>query len=89
MFFFANCQISLREFTSGVIHLKIGFVVVKIDTLRALVASAPYITPKFVVVGVSEILMLTLGRDTLQQYVRLAEVRERLESAAAASGTAS
>ena len=32
---------------------------------------------QYVEVGVSEILMLTLGRDPLQQYERLAEVRER------------
>jgi alkanesulfonate monooxygenase SsuD/methylene tetrahydromethanopterin reductase-like flavin-dependent oxidoreductase (luciferase family) len=43
---------------------------------------------QFVEVGVSELLLLTLGRDTLQQYERLAEVRVRLGSAAAASGTA-
>jgi hypothetical protein len=42
---------------------------------------------RFVEVGVSELLLLTLGRDTLQQYERLAEVRARLGSAAAASGT--
>jgi alkanesulfonate monooxygenase SsuD/methylene tetrahydromethanopterin reductase-like flavin-dependent oxidoreductase (luciferase family) len=40
----------------------------------------------FVEVGVSEILLLTLGRDPLVQYERLAEVRARLASAA--SGTA-
>ena len=43
---------------------------------------------QFVEVGVSELLLLTLGRDTLQQYERLAEVRVRLGSPAAASGTA-
>jgi alkanesulfonate monooxygenase SsuD/methylene tetrahydromethanopterin reductase-like flavin-dependent oxidoreductase (luciferase family) len=43
---------------------------------------------QFVEVGVSEILLLTLGRDPLDQYERLAEVRARLRSAAAASGTA-
>jgi probable F420-dependent oxidoreductase len=42
---------------------------------------------RFVEVGVSELLLLTLGRDTLQQYERLAEVRARLASALAASGT--
>jgi alkanesulfonate monooxygenase SsuD/methylene tetrahydromethanopterin reductase-like flavin-dependent oxidoreductase (luciferase family) len=40
----------------------------------------------FVEVGVSEILLLTLGRDPLVQYERLAEVRTRLRSAVA-SGT--
>jgi alkanesulfonate monooxygenase SsuD/methylene tetrahydromethanopterin reductase-like flavin-dependent oxidoreductase (luciferase family) len=43
---------------------------------------------QFVEVGVSEILLLTLGRDPLHQYERLAEVRARLKSTAAASGTA-
>jgi alkanesulfonate monooxygenase SsuD/methylene tetrahydromethanopterin reductase-like flavin-dependent oxidoreductase (luciferase family) len=43
---------------------------------------------QFVEVGVSEILLLTLGNDTLQQYERLAEVRARIASAAAASRTA-
>ena len=43
---------------------------------------------QFVEVGVSEILLLTLGRDPLDQYERLAEVRGRLRSAVAASGTA-
>jgi alkanesulfonate monooxygenase SsuD/methylene tetrahydromethanopterin reductase-like flavin-dependent oxidoreductase (luciferase family) len=42
---------------------------------------------KFVEVGVSEILLLTLGRDPLDQYERLAEVRSRLRSLAGASGT--
>jgi alkanesulfonate monooxygenase SsuD/methylene tetrahydromethanopterin reductase-like flavin-dependent oxidoreductase (luciferase family) len=42
---------------------------------------------QFVEIGVSELLLLTLGRDTLQQYERLAEVRARLASAAAACGT--
>jgi alkanesulfonate monooxygenase SsuD/methylene tetrahydromethanopterin reductase-like flavin-dependent oxidoreductase (luciferase family) len=42
---------------------------------------------QFVEVGVSEILLLTLGRDPLEQYGRLAEVRARLRSSAAASGT--
>ena len=36
---------------------------------------------QFVEVGVSEILLLTLGRDPLHQYERLAEVRARLEDA--------
>ena len=43
---------------------------------------------QFVEVGVSEILLLTLGRDPLHQYERLAEVRARLRAPAAASGTA-
>jgi alkanesulfonate monooxygenase SsuD/methylene tetrahydromethanopterin reductase-like flavin-dependent oxidoreductase (luciferase family) len=43
---------------------------------------------QFVEVGVSEILLLTLGRDPLDQYERLAEVRTRLRSPIAASGTA-
>lgn len=43
---------------------------------------------QFLEVGVSEILLLTLGRDPLHQYERLAEVRARLKSPAAASGTA-
>jgi alkanesulfonate monooxygenase SsuD/methylene tetrahydromethanopterin reductase-like flavin-dependent oxidoreductase (luciferase family) len=43
---------------------------------------------RFVEVGVSELLLLTLGRDPLRQYERLAEVRARLRSAAAASGIA-
>lgn len=42
---------------------------------------------QFVEVGVSEILLLTLGRDPLVQYERLAEVRSRLGPAAAPSGT--
>jgi alkanesulfonate monooxygenase SsuD/methylene tetrahydromethanopterin reductase-like flavin-dependent oxidoreductase (luciferase family) len=42
---------------------------------------------QFVEIGVSELLLLTLGRDTLQQYERLAEVRARLASATAACGT--
>jgi alkanesulfonate monooxygenase SsuD/methylene tetrahydromethanopterin reductase-like flavin-dependent oxidoreductase (luciferase family) len=43
---------------------------------------------QFVEVGVSEILLLTLGRDPLDQYERLAEVRTRLRPPIAASGTA-
>ena len=43
---------------------------------------------QFVEVGVSEILLLTLGRDPLHQYERLAEVRARLRAPVAASGTA-
>jgi alkanesulfonate monooxygenase SsuD/methylene tetrahydromethanopterin reductase-like flavin-dependent oxidoreductase (luciferase family) len=43
---------------------------------------------QFVEVGVSEILLLTLGRDPLDQYERLAEVRARLRAPAAAAGTA-
>jgi alkanesulfonate monooxygenase SsuD/methylene tetrahydromethanopterin reductase-like flavin-dependent oxidoreductase (luciferase family) len=43
---------------------------------------------QFVEVGVSEILLLTLGSDPLHQYERLAEVRARLRAPAAASGTA-
>lgn len=41
----------------------------------------------FLEVGVSEILLLTLGRDPLRQYERLAEVRSRLGMPAPASGT--
>jgi alkanesulfonate monooxygenase SsuD/methylene tetrahydromethanopterin reductase-like flavin-dependent oxidoreductase (luciferase family) len=44
---------------------------------------------QFVEVGVSEILLLTLGRNPLQQYERLAEVRSRLRMPAAAPRTAS
>jgi len=44
---------------------------------------------QFVEVGVSEILLLTLGRAPLHQYERLAEVRSRLRMSAAAPGTAS
>jgi alkanesulfonate monooxygenase SsuD/methylene tetrahydromethanopterin reductase-like flavin-dependent oxidoreductase (luciferase family) len=43
---------------------------------------------RFVEVGVSELVLIALGEDPLQQYERLAEVRARLHSAAAASGTA-
>jgi alkanesulfonate monooxygenase SsuD/methylene tetrahydromethanopterin reductase-like flavin-dependent oxidoreductase (luciferase family) len=43
---------------------------------------------QFVELGVSEILLLTLGGDPLQQYERLAEVRARLKAPAPASGTA-
>jgi alkanesulfonate monooxygenase SsuD/methylene tetrahydromethanopterin reductase-like flavin-dependent oxidoreductase (luciferase family) len=43
---------------------------------------------QFVEVGVSEILLLTLGDDPLQQYERLAEVRARLRAPAASSGAA-
>jgi alkanesulfonate monooxygenase SsuD/methylene tetrahydromethanopterin reductase-like flavin-dependent oxidoreductase (luciferase family) len=43
---------------------------------------------QFVEVGVSEILLVTLGRDPLRQYERLAEVRARLGTPATASGTA-
>jgi alkanesulfonate monooxygenase SsuD/methylene tetrahydromethanopterin reductase-like flavin-dependent oxidoreductase (luciferase family) len=42
----------------------------------------------FVEVGVSEIVLLTLGHDPLRQYERLAEVRARLGTPATASGTA-
>jgi hypothetical protein len=37
----------------------------------------------YIAVGVSEILLLPLGDDTLTQYERLAEVRARLAHAAA------
>jgi alkanesulfonate monooxygenase SsuD/methylene tetrahydromethanopterin reductase-like flavin-dependent oxidoreductase (luciferase family) len=40
---------------------------------------------EYLAVGVSEILLLTLGTDTLIQYERLAEVNARLAQAAAAS----
>jgi alkanesulfonate monooxygenase SsuD/methylene tetrahydromethanopterin reductase-like flavin-dependent oxidoreductase (luciferase family) len=43
---------------------------------------------QFVDVGVSELVLVALGSDTLQQYERLAEVRGRLASAAETSGTA-
>ena len=43
---------------------------------------------QFVEVGVSEIVLVTLGRDPLRQYERLAEVRARLGAPATASGTA-
>ena len=43
---------------------------------------------QFVELGVSEIVLVTLGDDPLQQYERLAEVRARLRAPAAASGTA-
>jgi alkanesulfonate monooxygenase SsuD/methylene tetrahydromethanopterin reductase-like flavin-dependent oxidoreductase (luciferase family) len=43
---------------------------------------------QFVDVGVSELVLVTLGSDTLEQYERLAEVRGRLASAAETSGTA-
>ena len=43
---------------------------------------------QFVEVGVSELVLLTLGDDPLHQYERLAEVRARLGSPAAAPGTA-
>jgi alkanesulfonate monooxygenase SsuD/methylene tetrahydromethanopterin reductase-like flavin-dependent oxidoreductase (luciferase family) len=42
---------------------------------------------QFVEVGVSEFLLLTLGRDPLTQYERLAEVRAGLASAASGTGT--
>jgi alkanesulfonate monooxygenase SsuD/methylene tetrahydromethanopterin reductase-like flavin-dependent oxidoreductase (luciferase family) len=43
---------------------------------------------QFVDVGVSELVLVALGSDTLAQYERLAEVRGRLASAAETSGTA-
>jgi alkanesulfonate monooxygenase SsuD/methylene tetrahydromethanopterin reductase-like flavin-dependent oxidoreductase (luciferase family) len=39
---------------------------------------------EYLAVGVSEFLLLTLGRDTLTQYERLAEVNARLSTSAAA-----
>ena len=38
---------------------------------------------EYAAVGVSEFLLLTLGRDTLTQYERLAEVNAQLSGAAA------
>ena len=43
---------------------------------------------QFVELGVSEIVLLTLGDDPLHQYERLADVRARLKAPAPASGTA-
>ena len=43
---------------------------------------------QFVEIGVSELVLLTLGGDPLHQYEQLAEVRTRLRAPAAASGIA-